>query len=790
MEFEGFLLDADYITERERAVVRLWCRDSRGRRRVVLDPSFEPYFYAVPRGGATAADLERAVGYRRDEALSPRRVEPVKKRLFGRPQDALRVVAHHPSHVPILREAVGRSADVFEADIPFGVRYMVDRGLAPLDGVRVSGEPVVLDYAEESVRAGSVQRVPRDDYPQLKVLAFDTEMSVARGMPNAERDPIVILSAAVSGQKEQLFTMEGDSDREVLESFARVVREEDPDVLAGYNSDQFDWPYLEGRAKVHKMRLPVGVDGSEARFRPGAIPIVQATGRQVVDLFRVVKRDLGDVKVKTLVNVADYLGILKKEQRVDLEPLEIHQCWEDPARRPVLFDYARADVVSTLRLAEHLLPMQVEFSRMTRNPVEEVSRMGRGRQVEAYLTAEAHLRGEMVPMKGGEGDTYEGGYVLEPQRGLHENVVCLDFSAMYPSIMIAYNISPDSVAQKGNRSDEVFEAPGVGHRFVREPDGFFKSILQGLVARRRQVKGQMEGLPRGPEAALLDVRQKTLKILTNAFYGYTGWRAARWYRRECAEATTAWGRHFIRLSIQRAQAMGFQVIYGDTDSLFLKAPWPRTRLLATATQLTEQIARELPLDLEIDALYKVIFFTEKKKRYAGLTEEGELVIRGLEVRRGDWCELARELQMDVIRILLEERDEARAVARVDDAVRRLRAGDIPLEKLVIWKTLTKPRGDYEAKQAHAEAASRAEEYGIEYEVGSKVPFLIVKGTQQISARSQALEVVQREKMPPDVEYYVHHQVLPAASRVLKHFGYDDDRLTGRMDRQQSLFDFQ
>jgi DNA polymerase I len=783
MLFEGFFIDADYVTENNKAVIRLWCKDASGKNVIVLDPNFEPYFYVVPRYGLDVTSVQNVSADRRGEEIKPKRLEPVDRKKFGKDIKAYKVFAEHPQHVVPLREAMGRHADVYEADILFSIRYITDKGLVPMDGIRVSGKETSVGYAQTAILAESVEHVPREDYPVLSIMAFDSEMAVEHGMPNADRDPIIILSAATP-EGVKIFEMK-ESDGNVVEEFVAFVQECNPDVIVGYNSDAFDWPYLIGRAAKHRIPLAMGADGSEPRMRTGGIPSIELTGRQIVDLYRIAKRDLGEVKVKTLDNVADYLGVMKKDERVDLSPREIYECWNDKNHRDVLYEYSEADAKSTLMLAEKLLPMQYEFTRMVRYPLEEVAKMGRGRNVESFLSAEAYKIGELIPQKGGSGETYEGGYVMEPKKGIHESVICLDFSAMYPSIMVSFNISPDTVAPSGAGAEDVYVAPEVGHRFLKQPDGFFKKILMELMGRRGAIKKEMAKHEKGTkEYQLLDIRQQSIKILTNSFYGYTGWRTARWYRKECAEATTAWGRHFVKEAMKHAEKMGFEVIYGDTDSLFVKASGAKEKLLKMAEKLSKEISAELPLDLEVENFYKVIFFTEKKKRYAGLTADNEIVVKGLEVRRGDWCKLAKEIQSEIIRLILEERDEKKAVSLVKETIDKIKSGAIPIEKFVIYKTLTKKPSDYEAKQAHVVAATREGEHEMEYEIGSKIPYVIVKGSQKVSDRAYLLEVFLEDKLALDTEYYVTHQIIPAASRILKYFGYEDNELLGRKQMQQ------
>jgi len=784
-QMRAWLLDADYITKNGKAVIRLWCKDDTGKNVVVFDPNFKPYFYAI--GKRSADDIMEVRATRYDETIRPKKVEKVKKRDFGVEIEAFKVTVVHPQHVPGLRDAVGNLGfDIREADIPFAVRYIIDCGLSPLDGIVAEGEYIDVDSGA-GFEASKVRYQKRDENPELRIMAFDCEMTNPRGLPNPKRDPIIIISIATSKGDAKLLTMDKD-DAALLKEFIEFVEDFDPDIICGYNSDNFDWPYMLHRAKLHKVQLNIGRDGTAPRLQPGPLNRVSVVGRSNVDLYRVVDRDLGGVQIKTLEDVAEFLGVIKKSERTNLPAAEMHKYWDDPEKRRTLLRYAKDDVISTLGIAKKLLPLQYEFARMARQPLDEVSKMGRGRQVESLLCAEAYKIGELVPSRGREvGEKYVGGFVLEPKKGIHENVACLDFSSMYPSIMISFNISPDTVT-----GEDGHEAPEVGYRFRKKPDGFFKRILQELVSKRSALKRELETLRKDThEYQLLDIRQQAIKILTNAFYGYTGWTPARWYRRECAEATAAWGRHFIKQAIKRAEEMGLEVIYGDTDSLFVKAR--DGQLMEKAKELAGVMSRELPLELDIERIYDVIFFTEKKKRYAGLTSDGEIIIKGLEVRRGDWCALAKEIQADVLRAILEKRDPSKAVRLVQEVVSCVREGKIPLDKLVIHKTLTKKISSYESIQAHVRAAKRAK---VPVEVGTKIAYVIIKGSGSIGDRAYPIDLFSRyengylfgddKRYEIDADYYINNQIVPATSRILRYFGHSDAELKGKP--KQATFD--
>lgn len=786
---EGLLFDVDYVTLQGKAWLRLFVRANDGMR-VLLDPGFEPYFYAVPDGPAGGPALEALARRLENVGRGDARVVrcEVVSRLDGlAPRAVLRVVAGHPQHVPQLRELVASQpgvAEVREADVLYAQRFLIDKALVPMAGVRAEVEPGPLSGTWAVKRLAPVEL---EAEPELKTLAFDLEVYNPRIVPDPDTDPIILIGVATSTGRVDVLRNEG-SDKDLIEAFVRVVREADPDVLFAYNGDAFDWPYLLARCAKHGIRLAVGRDGSEPEARQaGMARVVQVSGRANVDLLRVAQRDLPEVKVKTLVNVAEHLGVVDRADRVTLPKERIWEWWDAPEKREELVRYSRDDVTSTLELGTRLLPLQAELCRVIRVPLDDGAKMGRGRQVDWFLLSEAARRGMLAPKKEltETDEVYEGGFVLEPPRGLQEEIVALDFSSMYPSIMLSYNISPETLIAEPLAERDAHLAPEVGHRFRKAPDGFFRQIVGELVERRRALKRQLKRLaPGSAEASLLDVRQKTLKVLTNSFYGYMAWAGARWYKRECAEATAAWGRHFIKEVIDEARRDEIEVLYGDTDSLFVRAS-------DRIPSFVERMNERLPLELDLREKYRVIFFTGAKKRYAGLTTDGEIVVRGLEVRRGDWCELAKRLQERILETLLRKRDAGAALRIARQAVQEVNAGGARLEALTIHKTLTQAPGTYKSKQAHVLAVERAQREHPDFKavVGSKVSFVFVKERNGKAARLQSerakLVMFLRPEDELDLDYYVDKQLVPVALRVLEHFGYSAEDVKGSA-KQQSL----
>jgi len=774
---QGLLLDAEYVTVDEKAIIRLWCKGEEVF--TAYDKNFKPYFYVFNVDEET---IERAVVKTRKGAITPESYERRKVKILGEERDAFVIYARHPQHVPKLREIFSECGEVREADIPFAYRYLIDKDLACMDGVKIKGKEIGGKI--KSYEIDEIERV-EIEVPELKILAFDCEMLSSFGMPDAEKDPIIVI-AVKWGDGEEDFEIISGEERRILQRFVEIIKTVDPDVIVGYNQDAFDWPYLRKRAEKLKVPLNIGRDGSQISFKGGRPKIA---GRINVDLYDIAMR-ITEVKIKRLENIAEFLGT--KIDMEDIEARDINKYWEMDKEK--VFLHAKRDVIHTFMIAKELLPMHYEMAKLIRLPLDDVTRIGRGKQVDWLLLSEAKKVGEVAPNAAEVAETYEGAFVIEPERGLHENVAELDFASMYPSIMVAFNISPDTLSPNGD-----YIAPEVGYRFKKQPDGFFKRILISLIKRRQEIKKIMKNMNENdPNYKLLDIKQQTLKILTNSFYGYMGWSGARWYCKACAEATTAWGRYFIKTSAKIAEQMGFKVLYGDTDSIFVSKPVGIEELKKEVDKLIERISKELPVQIELDELFKTIFFVEKK-RYAGLTIEGKILVRGLEVRRGDWCELAKRAQKEVIEILLREKNPEKAMKLVSRIIEEIRKGNVKLEDIVIYKGLTKKPSKYEAIQAHVKAAKKAEEIGIFYPVGSKIGYIVVKGAGNVGDRAYPLEMIESfdgenikikrregyELKKLDKEYYIEHQIIPAVMRILERFGYSDAKMKG----SQTTLDF-
>jgi DNA polymerase I len=557
----------------------------------------------------------------------------------------------------------------------------------------------------------------------------------------------------------------------VLQAFADDVRRFNPDILVGYGVNERDWPYLVERCR--KVGIKLNVDRAKTEPHTSVYGHVSITGRVDVNLADFVD-EFPEVKLKTLESFADYLGVMKTSERTLISDVDVADYWDDAGKREALKKFSSENVQCIMRIAEAILDFAIQLSNLTGLPLDHVGTAAAGSRVEWFMMKQARDACELVPRRVEQPyRPYAGAIVLKPEAGIHSDVAVLDFKSMYPTIMIKYNLSPDTYvsAKEPVPAEGVYEAPEVKHRFRKEPAGFYKDALLYLIAVRDDIRSEMSKVAAGSrEYMVLDARQKAVKVITNASYGYAGWIGARWYAKPVAEAATAWGRHIITNTIEIARKAGLKVIYGDTDSIFVKNEPQKIG------EITAEIAEKLGLEIKLDKVYMSVFFTEAKKRYAGLLPNGRLEIVGLEVIRGDWATIARNVQEKVLEIVLKENSPEKAAKFVQLFIRKLRQKQFPFRDLVIWKTLTKPAEEYAVKASHVEAAKMLRKAGWELTVGDKVGYIVVAGSGRLYERVKPYVFASYDEV--DLEYYVNKQVVPAAVRVLESFGITEEQLLG------------
>ena len=590
MQRNVVILDIDYVTYNDKPVIRLFSKDG-DKNVVLLDDTFEPYLYVI------YDDLDECIDEIRKN-LDVVKIEKIMKKDFQIENEFLKVTFKHPQEIAKNRDALRDLESVIqirEFDIPFYRRYLMDRDVIPMTEVVATGEKLDsflnLDSNKQDIEIIKLTEglTRLEEYPRdFRILSFDLEVRNPHGMPDSQEDELImigvasnfginqVISTKTNSQDRDDFVFQVSSEKEMIEEFIKIIKENNVDIIVGYNSDNFDFPYLKDRAKLFDIDLDIGMDGSDIKFiRRGYANAASFKGLIHVDLYLVMRRYM-TLERYTLERV--YYELFG-EEKIDVPGDRIWESWDNEGEElDNLFDYSLDDVVSTLKIAEQTLPLNLELTRIIGQPLFDVSRMATGQQAEWFLVKQAYFDDEVVPNKQGSNFTdrasaedNEGGYVREPEKGLHENLVQFDFRSLYPSIIISKNISPDVLVLGDIENEDDYNiSPEHDLKFKKNPQGFIPSVIDKILQERFRIKREMKASDDETEKKALDVQQQAIKRLANTMYGIYGFPRFRWYSFECAKAITSWGREYIKSSIKKAEEFGFYAIYADTDGFYAK----------------------------------------------------------------------------------------------------------------------------------------------------------------------------------------------------------------------------
>ncbi len=790
MKLTFWLLDINYEVKDHKPEIWLWGIDDKEDRVLIIDKEFPPYFYAVLNEETIPESVIELINARKNELPYIIKVEAVEKKYFGKRVKALKIYCQDPELLQKYAKRIEKIEGVnrcLEDDIRFSMRYLIDNEVTPCGWHTLEAEEIPNDKGLQVDKIYVAKSKPKfcaemHEIPKLRILGLSITCYSPKGVPKPEKNPVVIISTMTNTGEEKQFVAEtSERDDKILREFIDYVKSFDPDIIVGFGSNRHDLPYLAKRAKNNGFLLKIDRAGTEPHT--SVYGHVSITGRANVDLFDFAD-ELPEVKVKTLENIADYLGVMKIEERTIIEDVDFAEYWENIEKRSQLLKFSMENTKCIMGVANALLDFAIQLSNLVGLPLDHIGTAAVGFRVEWFLIRHAHQIGELVPKRVERPYIpYAGAIVLEPKPGIHENIAVLDFKAMYPNIMITYNVSPDTYVppEEPDPPCGVYVAPEVKHRFRKEPSGFYREVLSRLIKARDEIRAKLKTLkPESPTYRVFDARQKAVKVITNATYGYAGWIGARWYIKPVAEAATAWGRYTIRNTIEIAKKLGLEVVYGDTDSIFIRHDPEKIE------QLTSQIGKELGLEIKPDKIYERILFTEAKKKYCGLLPDGRLDIVGLEVVRGDWAAVAKNVQERVLEIILKENSPQKAADYVRQYIAEMRKGKVPFKDFVIWKTLTKKVEEYAVRAPHVEAAKMLKQKGWDLTLGDKIGYVITVGSGRLYERVKPYVFASYDEL--DIEYYITNQVVPAAARILSMFGIKEKDLLAPT-RPKTLTDF-
>jgi DNA polymerase I len=592
----------------------------------------------------------------------------------GRPQGTIRDII--PEDFPEVSDTPVQPEDikVWESRIKYYQSYIYDRQLLPgmiyevKNGnlvpktLRESEETLAQikaifkgDSAEELQHVEDWARLLEYPAPKFRRAAVDIEVyaPVATRVPDPRKAeyPVICVSMYGSDNQKKVWLLrrqgirEGnehlpadvkleycDTEEELLKAVFEVLW--DYPFILTFNGDDFDLRYLTHRALnkgIRRNEIPIEVGRRVCLLKYGVhIDLYKFFFNRAIQIYAF-KNRYRDV---TLDDVGT--GIIGVE-KIRIEKTFAELNYTELAR----YCLRDSEITYKLTSSEDELAMKLILilARLSSMPMEDVSRQGVSRWIRNFMHREHRKRSMLIPnsedilAKKGKtsttaiikGKKYKGAIVVEPVPGVHFNVAVMDFPSLYPSIIKVWNLGYQSILcpHPECRTNIV---PGTPHWVCtrkRALESLLIGSLRDLRVRWYKLKAKDKTLP-AELRSWYNVTQGALKVILNASYGVFGAASFDLYCPPVAEATAAIGRHSITQIRNHAEGLGIQVLYGDTDSLFLKNP--SKEQIAELARWTE---RELKMGIDVEKVYRYAVFSSRKKNYLGVLEDGTVDVKGL-----------------------------------------------------------------------------------------------------------------------------------------------------------------
>lgn len=772
---QGFILTRHSRDRAGSTEIVYWLCTAQGPVRLLL--SGERPLLMVPtecREAVAHSFAQAGIGYQCAEpGLQTLEYQPVAVLYFA-------TMAEHRAAAECLRrDGIG----VFEDDLRLHERFLLSRFIR--GSVDFIGQPqAAVGYRQFS----RVRLKPGDWSPRFKVLSLDIECSARGELYSIGLYGEGLARVLMIGKPEPAETdMQWVADEPaLLKALEQALSRHDPDIIIGWNLVGFDFRLLLQRAALHGLRLRLGRGGEAAFLRESSYTgqvFLTLPGRVAIDGIEALKTACYQFDSFSLESVSrQLLGRGKQTEDVDHRLAAITRDFRHNKPKLAAYNLEDCRLVWDIFEQTRLLDFLRLRSQLTGLELDRV-----GGSVAAFTQVylpHLHRAGFVAPnLPAGGGLASPGGYVMDSRPGLYRHVLVLDFKSLYPAIIRTFRIDPLGLVLGLKEEDAI---PGFrGARFSRRRH-FLPAIIERLWQERDQAKRERDA-----------PRSQAIKILMNSFYGVLGSGGCRFYDTRLASSITLRGHEIMQQTACWIEAEGHEVIYGDTDSVFVLLTGHHDEHTASregrrlATLMTEQWRQQLATELQLDSCLELQFERYyarflmptirgqeqgSKKRYAGLSikkGKAELVFKGLETVRSDWTPLAQQFQTELYRLVFDDQDPS-------DFIRQTLAQTLAGERdaeLVYRKRLRRPLAQYVKSQPpQVRAARLADEHNarrgvcLRYQQKGVIRYLItVNGPEPVEYRHSAI----------DYQHYVDRQLKPVADAILPFAGLSFDALIGQ-----------
>jgi len=756
---KGFVVTSHYEVEENQAKIHIFGR-------LENDKSFEaivtskPYFFIRKKDEASAKKIIEG------------KIEPTKLQTLGR-EEVSKITINNPKEIPQLRKILeDNNIPCFEADIRFTQRYFIDKGI--FSSIEIEGENKKGEYTDYIFEEPKI--TPCDNVATPKMLSIDIETdkdakkiySISLHTDNY-KEVIVVSNETFVKSPEIEYATIVNSEKSLLQSFLGKLKELDPDIITGWHVIDFDLDVIAKKCKQHNIQFNIGrtskttnIRIEQSFFRDSG---VHAQGRIVLDGIQLLKSSfvkLDNYKLNTAAK--HFLGETKTIEDDDRCQL-IEKKYLEQAKEFVEYNLKDSVLVTKILHKSGIFELTIQRSLLTGLHMDNVKA-----SIASFdslylrdLRKAGFVANTTRPINRDEG---LGGFVMTSKPGLYANVIVLDFKSLYPSIMRTFNIDP--VGYLGEEETLKDKDP---KKYIIAPNGAVFANNQGILSNilERLWIARDNARKEGNELA-----RYAIKILMNSLYGVLASPNSRFHNRKISNAITYFAQYFIKLTAKKLKEENYEVIYGDTDSVFVNLKKDNKKESEKIGKEIEtnlnnflkeyiktKYERESILELEFEKLFLKFFMPKArgldvgaKKRYAGLREkkDGSIYIdfTGLEFVRKDWTEVAKEFQMKLLKLIFEDKEVDKFIK---DFVKKIYEGKYD-DLLIYRKSLRKDVNSYtKTTPPHVKAARLLNEIKsktIEYYITKEGP-----------------QPLQKLTSPLDYEHYIEKQIKPIANSILE-----------------------
>ncbi len=506
-------------------------------------------------------------------------------------------------------------------------------------------------------------------------------------------------------------------------------------LLITYNGDGFDLPYLYNRASrlgIDRQKNPLYMMRDSATLTDGVhLDLYRTMSNRAFQIYAFGQK-YSDFSLNSVSK--GLLGEEKIDYGVELNDLTLYQT----------ANYCQNDARLTYNLTgfnnDLLMNLLIVISRIARMPIDDISRMGVSQWIRSLLYYEHRQNGILIPRRQEldakssnvineaviKDKKFRGGLVVEPVEGIHFDVTVMDFASLYPSIIKVKNLSYETV-RCSHDACKKNTIPQTNHWVCTKRNGLTSVLIGSLRDLRVNYYKNMakKDTLTVEEKQLFTVVSQALKVILNASYGVMGAEIFPLYFLPAAEATTATGRHIILSTINNCKESGIEVLYGDTDSLFVKKP--------TSKQVEDIITKakmDHNVELEIEKEYRYVVLSGRKKNYLGVTKNGKVDVKGLTGKKSHTPAFIKTLFYELLDILSEiktaeefKRAKNKISDKITECARKVQAKEIPLQDLAFNVNLSKAPKEYtKTVPQHIRAAKQLESIR-EIKKGDKISYV-------------------------------------------------------------------